>query len=101
MRQLHYPPDENAQSQLHRDISRILGAHVFDHRQGMGLTQESVAIRAGISSPTFVVLERGFARTGVPSNPTLGTLLRVLTTLESAAVESLALALMPKACVPR
>lgn len=46
------------------------------------MTQEQVALAAGISVHTYSSLERGQSPTGGVANPTIDTILRVLTVLE-------------------
>lgn len=50
-------------------------------RRRLGLSQEQVAERAGITSVTYGYLERGVDKNGLPPNPTLDTLVRVASTL--------------------
>ena len=74
--------DNTSHTEPHRAITRALGALLHDARRAKGLSLEAVAHEAGISVPTLSALERGFTRDGGVCNPTLGTVVRVLTTLE-------------------
>ena len=64
-----------------RRVSRAIGAEIRAARISADLTQEDVAHQAGLSVQTYASLERGYSSTGAGTNPTLDTLLRVLTTL--------------------
>jgi len=67
-------------------IGRTLAAA----REAHGLSQEAVALRAGIAVVTLSNLERGVSSCGTPSNPTLGTLLRLFDVLNIEVVTTIA-----------
>jgi transcriptional regulator with XRE-family HTH domain len=54
-----------------------LGEILHRARMTEGVSQEHVAIEAGLSAFTYNTLERGFSSGGVLANPTLDTILRV------------------------
>lgn len=59
-----------------------LAASLRQLRSARGISQEKVALDAGISVRTYSYLERGLSPAGSDANPTLETILRVLTALE-------------------
>lgn len=62
-------------------VAAQLGEALRAIRIQRGLTQEEVALEAGIAVFTYGNLERGRSRSGV-ENPTLDTLLRVFRALD-------------------
>lgn len=58
-----------------------LGRRLLEARIALQLSQEEVAARAGITVATYGSLERGWTPRGAIANPTLDTLLRVMTVL--------------------
>jgi transcriptional regulator with XRE-family HTH domain len=60
----------------------MLGRTLRAIRSQRGLSQEQVALDAGIAVYTYGCLERGSTPSGMPTNPTLDTILRVLEALE-------------------
>lgn len=59
----------------YRDCSQRLGYRLRDLRRERGLSQESVAHRAGIALYTYQKFEKGESKPGTPMNPTYHTLL--------------------------
>lgn len=59
-----------------------LGYAMHTSRLSQGVSQEFVALQAGISCGTYNTLERGFSGTGAVANPTLATLVGVFTVLD-------------------
>ena len=59
----------------YRDYSQRLGYRLRDLRRERGLSQESVAHRAGIALYTYQKFEKGESKPGTPMNPTYHTLL--------------------------
>lgn len=57
------------------DYSHRLGYRLRDLRRERGLSQESVAHRAGIALYTYQKFEKGESKPGTPMNPTYHTLL--------------------------
>lgn len=62
--------------------SRDLGRNLQAARIRVGLTQERVALGAGISTFTYQKMENGESNPGTPSNPRLQTLLCLSVVLE-------------------
>lgn len=62
-----------------------VGEDLRAHRLERGMTQEQVALRAGISVQTYSCLERGCSPSGGVANPTMATLIRILDALEIEA----------------
>jgi len=60
-----------------------LGSNLRQRRLEIGLTQEAVAVRAGISLFTYVKLEKGESNPGTPANPRLQTLLALAFVLDA------------------
>lgn len=58
-------------------LTRTLGGFFERERCDLGLSQEVVALNAGLAVITYGGLERGMSRGGGAANPTLETLLRV------------------------
>jgi transcriptional regulator with XRE-family HTH domain len=58
-----------------QDFALTLGLQIRRLREAQGLSQETVAYRAGLSRLTYLRYERGEAQSGSPANPTLLTLL--------------------------
>lgn len=50
-------------------------------RLRMGISQEEVASRAGVTIATYGCIERGRSTSGTPANPTMDTLVRVMEVL--------------------
>lgn len=69
MARLKTPPDAWA------DYARGLGVRLQQARHAIGLSQEEVAHRAGISAFTYQKFEKGESKPGTPMNPRLVTLL--------------------------
>ena len=59
----------------YRDYSQRLSYRLRDLRRERGLSQESVAHRAGIALYTYQKFEKGESKPGTPMNPTYHTLL--------------------------
>lgn len=53
---------------------RQVGLRLHEARIDAGLSQEQLAVRAGITRATYSQLEKGLTRPEVPANPTLYTL---------------------------
>jgi len=51
-----------------------VGLRLHNARIDAGLSQEQLAVRAGITRATYSQLEKGLTRPEVPANPTLYTL---------------------------
>lgn len=62
--------------------SRDLGRNLQAARSRVGLTQERVALSAGISTFTYQKMENGESNPGTPSNPRLQTLICLSVVLE-------------------
>lgn len=69
MARLKTPPDAWA------DYARGIGVRLQQARHAVGLSQEEVAHRAGISTFTYQKFEKGESKPGTPMNPRLVTLL--------------------------
>ena len=63
------------------------GANLRRSRLDAGLTQEMVAVRAGISLFTYQKLEKGESNPGTPANPRLQTLLALSAVLDVSVQE--------------
>jgi len=63
---------------LVRERRATLAAMLREVRLHRGLTQEAVALRSGIGTETYRMLETGMTRAGTQANPRLGTLMSVL-----------------------
>ncbi len=83
MARLKTPPDAWAV------YARGLGVRLQQSRHAMGLSQEEVAHRAGISAFTYQKFEKGESRPGTPMNPRLITLLTLCEVLQIEAAELL------------
>lgn len=64
-----------------------LGERLRQIRERKGLSQEQVALDAGITVNTYGCIERGRMPRGAAINPTLDTLFRILEALETTAEE--------------
>lgn len=73
---------EDRHSETHRAVAARLGMKLREIRRGRNLSQEQVAYDAGIAVYTYSSLERGEGAAGSSANPTLATLIRVLTALD-------------------
>ncbi len=62
-------------------FARQLGDNISTARERLNLSQEHVAIAAGLSRHTYQRLEKGLKEKGKPTNPTLYTLLAVCAVL--------------------
>ena len=71
---------------------RQLGVLLQERREELGLSQEDVALRAGIDRRHYQELEHGFSnsRTRTPANPRLFTLVNLASALEMDIEEFLA-----------
>lgn len=58
-------------------LAKNLAERVKELREKQGLTQEKLAQKADITTPTYQRLEKGFSANGEPLNPKAFTLLRV------------------------
>lgn len=65
-----------------REAVQSLGNSLRLLRERRGLSQEAVAISAGISTHAYGCLERGKTPSGADANPTFDTLIRVCRALE-------------------
>ena len=63
-------------------IARQLGLRLQRARIGKGLSQESLAHAAGISTYTYQKFEKGESRPGTPMNPRLRTLIALAVALD-------------------
>jgi transcriptional regulator with XRE-family HTH domain len=72
----------NQYEQEQRKALVLLSDAFYTARAARGFSQEFVALQAGMAVATYNQLERGFSCSGVLPNPTLITLIRVMTTLE-------------------
>jgi len=61
---------------------RELGAKLYRFRVERGLSQEKLAVLAGISSFTYRKLEKGESNPGTDANPRLRTLVSIAKVLE-------------------
>lgn len=72
------------------EFARELGMNLRRRRDAVGLTQEAVAERAGISLYAYQQYERGaVTKGGIATNPRLATVLTICQTLETAIGELL------------
>lgn len=62
--------------------ARKIGLRLQRRRLELGLSQEEVAHRAGLSSFTYQKFEKGESRPGTPMNPRLTTLLALSQVLD-------------------
>lgn len=62
--------------------AREIGLRLQRRRLDMGLSQEDVAHKAGISSYTYQKFEKGESKPGTPMNPRLTTVLALCSVLE-------------------
>ncbi|WP_165168542.1 helix-turn-helix transcriptional regulator [Rothia uropygialis] len=69
---------------LDRQTALRLGSLLQSHRADLGITQEKVALEAGISRQHYQQMEYGFSdrATRSPSNPKLRSLMKVVAILE-------------------
>ena len=67
-------PDNSRVARARALIAREIGLRMQRRRLELGLSQEAVAHRAGISTFTYQKFEKGESRPGTPLNPTLFTL---------------------------
>lgn len=58
-----------------RDYVERLGARLHRSRIAEGLSQETVAYRAGITRFTYQSYEKGKSQSGAPANPSLRTVI--------------------------
>lgn len=65
------------------DYARGLGVRLQQARHALGLSQEEVAHRAGISAFTYQKFEKGESKPGTPMNPRLVTLIALSQVLET------------------
>ncbi len=72
------------------DYARELGHNLKRAREALGLSQERVAARAGLSALTLQKYEKGESRPGSPLNPELTNMIAL-----SQALETTVAALMP------
>ncbi|MDQ1217724.1 transcriptional regulator with XRE-family HTH domain [Microbacterium arborescens] len=68
---------ESRRSEAHQLLVAAIGSSYREARLRKGWSQETVATRAGVSTPTYACLERGIALTGGTPNPTIGTLAKL------------------------
>jgi transcriptional regulator with XRE-family HTH domain len=73
--------DEQQHVRLRHDVADGLAKRLRTTRSLRGLTQEGVALAAGLSVQQYSALERGRVPSGRVANPTLDTLIRVFTVL--------------------
>lgn len=72
------------------EFSRALGMNLRRRRDALGLTQEAVAERAGISLYAYQQYERGaVTKGGTATNPRLATVLAVCQVLEASIADLL------------
>lgn len=62
--------------------AREIGVRLQQARHRLGLSQEDVAHRAGISAYTYQKFEKGESKPGTPLNPRLTTLLALCEAVE-------------------
>lgn len=74
-----------------RDYAIALGLRIHRLRAARGLSQEAVAYRAGLTRFTYQRYERGEAQSGLPSNPSLRTLIALSQVFEVSLDELLPL----------
>lgn len=69
---------------LDRQTAQRLGILLQSHRVDLGITQEKVALAAGISRQHYQQMEYGYSdrATRSPSNPKLRSLLRIVAILD-------------------
>ena len=70
-------------------FARELGLNMLRARTALGLSQERVAHRAGISSYTYQKFEKGESRPGEPMNPRLVTLVALSQVLGVSVIDLL------------
>jgi transcriptional regulator with XRE-family HTH domain len=68
---------------------RELGATLHQRRVAAGLTQERLAVAAGITAFTYRKLEKGESNPGTPANPRLRTLVALAEVLGSNVTDLL------------
>ncbi|GEK85188.1 helix-turn-helix transcriptional regulator [Microbacterium aerolatum] len=78
-----------SESSAWQDFAFTLGLQIRRLREAKGLSQETVAYRAGLSRLTYLRYERGEAQSGAPANPTLLTLLALSQVFEVSLQELL------------
>ena len=66
--------NKHAESLLSEELSAKLADKLRNLRNASGLSQETVAHRAGISTYTYQKFEKGESKPGTPMNPRLDTL---------------------------
>lgn len=68
-----------SESAVEKELVAILGRHLSELREAKGLTQEEVALAAGISRQAYQLLEAGLRarKPRTPANPRLSTLVSV------------------------
>ncbi|WP_300682805.1 helix-turn-helix transcriptional regulator [Nocardioides sp.] len=71
------------------EYGRALGVNLQRARRDVGLSQEWVAHRAGISAYTYQKFEKGESKPGTPMNPQLRTLVALAQVLEVPLFELL------------
>lgn len=72
------------------EAAKSVGRTLASAREARGLSQESVALSAGIAVVTLSNLERGVSSSGMPSNPTLATMLRLFEVLDIEVATTIA-----------
>lgn len=73
----------------YQDASQQLGYRLRNLRRERGLSQESVAHRAGIALYTYQKFEKGESKPGTPMNPTYHTLLSLAWVFDLPVTEML------------
>lgn len=76
------------------EAARSIGRTLATAREAQGLSQEAVALRAGIAVVTLSNLERGVSSAGTHSNPTLDTLIRLFDVLDIHVITTIAAQMM-------
>ena len=71
------------------DYARQIGVRLHQLRVERGLSQERLAVAAGISACTYRKLEKGESNPGTAANPRLRTLVALAEVLEVPVVELL------------
>ncbi|MFV0433028.1 MAG: helix-turn-helix domain-containing protein [Leucobacter sp.] len=62
-------------------FAQQIGLRLHEARIAAGMSQEQLAVRAGITRATYSQLEKGLTRPGVAANPTIYTLVSLSQTL--------------------
>lgn len=89
---MKYHQTRTIDSRTAQIYGRRLGELLKERREELGLSQEDVALRAGMDRRHYQELEHGFSnsRTRTPANPRLFTLVNLATALEMDIEEFLA-----------